>query len=97
MLWNIADESSGEEQQGEEHAESAQPERTGKRIKPRLVDAAERKDEEQTEIRPSGPKVKECVVKPLGPISPSGSSIDSSEALENASKQETGARKRKTF
>ena len=46
MLRNIADESSDEEQQGEEQMESAQTERTGKRTKPRLVDAAERKDKE---------------------------------------------------
>jgi hypothetical protein len=65
MLRNIADESSDEEQQGEEQMESAQPERTGKRIKPRVVDAAGRKDEEQAEIRPSGPKAKECVVEPF--------------------------------
>ena len=87
MLRNIADDLSDEEQQGEEQIESTQSEGTGKRIKPRLVDAAERKDEKQTEIRPSGPKEEECVVEPFRPISPSGSSIDSSEALEKASKQ----------
>ena len=42
MLRKFVDESSDEEQQGEEQTELAQPEGTGKRIKPRLVDAAER-------------------------------------------------------
>ena len=64
MLRKFADESSDEEQQSEEQTEPAKPEVERKRTKPRLVDAAERKAEEQAEIEPNGLKMKEGAVGP---------------------------------